>query len=201
MAATKMIVGRIWKANTKPSSAVPLASPTFTGSCAPPWTPSASKTNSEPTYERFSTRVIFAPTQEKSSCPIGVLSTKSASASCSPSPHAIVRPRIALRSVDSAQAIARITTMPKSEKSRSMWRRASLVEDFEDERSARGRLRAHHDRLPQAGERLLAPGGLAEVHRHDRLAGRDRVADLLVEHEADRGGDLAVAPSPPRRRR
>ena len=90
--------------------------------------------------------------------------------------------------------------MPKSEKSRSMWRRASLVEDFEDERSARGRLGAHHDRLPQAGERVLAPGGLADVHGHDRLAGGDRVADLLVEHEADRGVDRGCRPSRGRRR-
>ncbi len=44
-----MIVGRIWKAKTKPSAAVPFASPALTGSCAPPWTPRAPKTNSEPT--------------------------------------------------------------------------------------------------------------------------------------------------------
>ena len=64
-----MIVGRTWKAKTKPSAAVPLASPAFTGSWPPPWMPSAPNTNSEPTYERFSRRVIRAPTQEKSVLP------------------------------------------------------------------------------------------------------------------------------------
>ena len=89
--------------------------------------------------------MIRAPTQEKSSCPIGTLSTKRARVNWRPRPQRTVRSWMALRFVDRAQAIPRNTSRPRSEKSRSMCspslrgKRARVVrQDVEDER-ARGR--------------------------------------------------------------
>src|SRR6266853_5954175 len=74
--------------------------------------PSAPNTNDEPTPEKPSSFVMYAPSVVNVRCPAAVLRTTTANATCSPRPHATVLQRIARRFVENATAIVRITTAP-----------------------------------------------------------------------------------------
>ena len=189
------MVGRIWKAKTKPSAAVPLASPAFTGSWPPPWMPEraehelgaherevqeAGDPGADPGEEVLPDRDLEHEERE------GELQAEA--------PEDRSGAVMALRFVDRAQAIPRNTSRPRSERSRSMCSPSLLRarEDVEDERAPGRGLGGDDDGLAQSRQGRLAAGGLPDVHGHDGLADRDRVAHLLVEDEADRGVDRAV---------
>jgi hypothetical protein len=87
----KMIVGRTWNANTKP-----------TPESALPRIPSFPKTNSEPTNASSRIRVTLAPSHPKRACPAEVLRTKRARTNWSPMPQKTVRGCTAFRSVEKA---------------------------------------------------------------------------------------------------